>query len=389
MGKHAILSPSSAGRWLVCTPSARLEEQFKDTDSEAAKEGTLAHKLAEIMLSEALRFISVKEALAEYNAIAENGFYNETMHELCSAYKDYALEQFAAAQKHTIDAQIFLETEIDLTDIIPEGFGTIDVQIIADHILDIIDLKYGKGVPVSAEGNKQMMLYALGALKRWEMLYDINEVRMTIYQPRIDNITTAIIEADALRSWGEFVLKPLAEKAFAGEGEFVPGDYCRFCRAKPTCKAHAQMHMQLATSEFLDPALIDDDAVSDILGRADVVKNWLSSVEAYALDQAVNHGKRWPGFKLVEGRSNRVYLDEKKIAAAVKKLGHSNDEIYTKKLIGIGAMEKLLGKGVFAEKLNGLVAKPSGKPTLVFETDKRPELDSSAAAAKDFAEITQ
>jgi hypothetical protein len=388
MGKHAILSPSSASRWLVCSKSARLEEQFPDTDSDVAKEGTLAHKLAEIMLAHKLNMISDKEFSDAFREIHGNVFYDEAMFDYCSDYAAFVIDRFEKAKQHTSDATILLESEVDLRSYIEEGFGTIDNQIIADGVLEITDLKYGKGVPVSAENNKQMMVYALGALEAHDFLYSIKEVRMTIYQPRIDNITEWQVPVGYLKEWGDKELKPLAAKAFAGDGEFIPGEHCRFCRARATCRANGEKHMELAASEFagIQPDLLSEETITEILGKADVIKNWLTAVEDYALKQAVT-GKKWPGFKLVEGRSNRVYADEKKVATAVKKLGFKQDQIYTKKLLGIGAMEKLIGKTVFTEKLNGLVVKPEGKPTLIFESDKRPELDSTAAAIKDFEQI--
>lgn len=389
MAAHALLSPSSASRWLTCTPSAKLEQQFPDKSGTAAAEGTLAHSLGELIIRFKTKQITRVQYARELAKIQTDKLYSHEMFLHSEDYAVYVLEQFATAQAHTKDALLFIEEKIDLTDYIPEGFGTGDAAVIADGVLDFVDLKYGKGVPVSAVDNKQMMLYGLGMLKKFDFLYDIHTVRMTIYQPRLDSISTFEIAATDLKAWADDELKPKAELAFKGEGEFVPGVNCRFCKAAGTCKANAEFNLELAKHEFKNPALLTDEEVSEILDRADLFTKWLAAVEDNALFEAVTNGKKWPNYKLVEGRSNRVYTDEEKVAETLKGKGLPEEKIYTKKLVGITAMEKELTKPVFNDLLGNLVVKPAGKATLVPVTDKRPELNSVEAAVAEFAEISE
>ncbi len=385
---HAILSPSGASRWLACTPSARLEQQFPDRAGSAASEGTLAHTLGELIIRFKLKWILKTQYTKALKEIKSHPQYEDAMFDYADEYACFVIEKFSAAQAHTKDAGLLIEQKLDLTDYVPEGFGTGDAMIIANKTLDFIDLKYGKGVEVTAENNKQMMLYALGALRGFDCLFDIETVRMTIYQPRIGNISTFEMQVEDLRDWAENYLKPRAELAFAGEGEFAPGEACRFCKAAATCKANADFNLELAKYEFKESLLLEDAEISDILSRAGLFTKWLNAVEEHAQHEAVVNGKKWPGYKLVEGRSNRAYLDESKVAELLISKGLEEDKIYQpKKILGITAMEKELGKSDFATYLSPLVIKPAGKPTLVPESDKRPELSSAANAASDFAEV--
>jgi hypothetical protein len=398
-GSHAILSPSSAERWLSCTPSARLEESFPDKSGQAAKEGTLAHSLAELMLTYRLKEINAIQYKARLRKIQADKLYQREMLDFISDYADRIIERFTTAKARTRDARIFLETKFDLTAYAPESFGTGDATIIADAILDIGDLKYGKGVPVSAEKNKQMMLYALGALLAYGFLYTINTVRMTIYQPRLDSVSTWEISVTDLLQWAEDELKPKAALAFDGLGDFNPGKHCRFCKAAGSCKANADFNMEIAKHDFADAVLLTDQAVADILQQADLFRKWLTAVEEHAREQAVKHGKQWPGLKLVEGRSDRIYTSETTVAETLIAAGIEKDTIYApQQLLGITALEKAIGKGKFAELLTPvavegepppvkLVIKPSGKPTLVPLADKRPALNSTERAAEVFSEI--
>ncbi len=387
MSTHAILSPSGASRWLACTPSARLEETFPDRAGEVAAEGTLAHALGELLLRLHTKAINKKAFDKEFKRIQIDPLYDNSMQDYAEDYATFVLERFAEAQAHTKDAMLFLEQKLDLTEYVPDGFGTGDALIIADRTLDIIDLKYGKGVAVFSEKNKQMMLYGLGALRAFDFIYAIDVVRMTIYQPRIDNISTWEIPATELREWAETELRTKAAMAFEGEGEFVPGSHCQFCKAKAVCKAHAEMHLEAAKYEFKEAVLLNDEEVADILNRADAFNKWLNAVQDHALREAVENGKKWPGYKLVEGRSNRMYSDETKVADRLVSIGFKEEVIYTKKLLGITAMEKEITKKVFAENLNDLIIKPDGKPTLVPASDKRPELNSMDAAKADFQTV--
>lgn len=385
---HAILSPSAAQRWLTCTPSARLELSFQDTAGSYAQEGTLAHSIGEAMIRQKQGVITLEELdpfIEEVKAGELGKFYNAEMHEYMDLYSGFVIERFAFAQAHTSDALLFLERKLNLTDYVPEGFGTGDAIIIADHVLEIIDLKYGKGVPVLAEQNKQMMLYSLGALRDFDYMYDIRGVRMTIFQPRLDSISAWEIPVAELRNWAETELKPRAALAFEGAGDFAPGNHCRFCRAKAVCKANASYNLELAVHDFAEPVLLNDDEVADILNRADTFKKWIAGVEEHALHEAVNSGKQWPGYKIVEGKSNRRYTDETQIAEKLKEIGIPEDKIYApKELLGITAMEKAITKAVFNTHLGPFIVKPSGKPTLVHESDKRPAYNS---AKIDFAGI--
>lgn len=375
--KHALLSASSSHRWLNCNPSARLEQEFADRETEAAAEGTAAHALAEHKLRKALK-MRTKKPISEYDS--------DEMDAYTDGYVEFVLEQLAEAKKDCKDPLILVEQKLDFSCFVPDGFGTGDCIIIADKTLHIIDLKYGQGILVEAEGNPQMMLYALGALRLFDSLYDIETVSMTIYQPRRENVSTWSIPVDALMEWTENTLKPKAELAFKGEGEFQPGSWCTFCKAAVKCRARAEAKLQLAQYEFAMPPLLTDEEIEDILARLDGLTKWANEIQAYAQNAAINHGKNWRGFKLVESRTNRKYTDEEAVAQAAKGAGYH--DIYKHSLITITEMERLMGKKTFAEVLGALVIKPQGKPTLVPASDKRPAITSSGAK-QDFTELTE
>lgn len=384
MSSHALLSPSGASRWLACTPSARLEQLFPDNSGEAAKEGTVAHELGEMLLSYHSKKIKKAAYTKALKEIEASPYYNADMQNYMEGYAAFVMERYAAAKKQTKDAVLEIETKLDFSDYVPEGFGTGDATIIANGLLDIIDFKYGKGVQVSAIENRQMMLYALGALAEFDILHDIHNVRMTIYQPRIDNISTWDLPVKDLRFWAETELKPRAVMAFAGEGDFTPGEHCRFCRAKAQCKALAAENLKLAKYDFQRGELLGEDDIADILSQADAFKKWITSVEEYALKEAVDNGRTWPGYKLVEGRSNRVYVNQDEVAKRLIENGIPEAILYTKSLLGITAMEKAVTKKLFEETCSDLVIKPQGKPTLVPLSDKRPALNGYESAINDF-----
>lgn len=375
--KHALLSASSSHRWLNCNPSARLEQEFADRETEAAAEGTAAHALAEHKLRKALK-MRTKKPISKYDS--------DEMDAYTEGYVEFVLEQLAEAKKDCKDPLILVEQKLDFSCFVPDGFGTGDCIIIADKTLHIIDLKYGQGILVEAEGNPQMMLYALGALRLFGSLYDIETVSMTIYQPRRENVSTWSIPVEALMEWTENTLKPKAELAFKGEGEFQPGSWCTFCKAAVKCRARAEAKLQLAQYEFAMPPLLTDEEIEDILTRLDDLTKWANEIQAYAQNAAINHGKNWRGFKLVESRTNRKYTDEAAVAQAAKDAGYH--DIYKHSLITITEMERLMGKKTFAEVLGALVVKPQGKPTLVPASDKRPAITSSGAK-QDFTELTE
>lgn len=386
MTAHALLSPSSAARWLACTPSARMEEMFPDRAGEAAAEGTLAHALGELLIRKETT-IKYGTYAREVKAIQASPYYNAEMQELMEGYRDFVLAEWEKAKRITPDAELKLEAKLDLREWVEEGFGTADAQIISDRTLRIIDLKYGKGVTVSAVGNKQMMLYALGAIREALIYYDIDEVTMTIYQPRTDNISDFAMSVTDLLAWAEDELKPRAALAYAGEGELETGGHCLFCKAKVRCRAYAGKQLEVAKYDFRNADLLDDDEIADVLDRSSDLKNWLGKVEDYALSEAVDNGKRWPGYKLVEGRSVRTYTDQDKVSARLTENGIPEAIIYERKLLGITKMEQAITKKTFSALLSDLVVKPQGKPTLVPATDKRPEWNSTESAIRDFRDI--
>ena len=381
---HALLSPSAASRWLACTPSARLERTFPDSTSEAAEEGTLAHKLAELVLMFRLKKIKRYVYEKKLSEIKGNELYDASMSEYIDGYTDYVIEQYNTALAKTSDAQIFLETRVDLSEFVPEGFGTIDVRIIADGLLRIIDLKYGRGVRVSAIANKQLRLYALGAVRDCDFLYDIDAVELTIYQPRLDNITTEQLSVAQLNEWSESELKPRAVLAFDGVGDYVPGEHCRFCKARGACAANAAKNLEIDEHTHTPVHLLTPEAIADILDRSDELKKWLTAVESYALDQAQHHGKTWPGYKLVAAKSNRKYKDEQSIINSLTTAGFNSDEIAPRSLLSITNLEKKIGAEAFREYAGSFVFKPKGKPTLAPLSDKRPLYDENAQAAEYF-----
>lgn len=371
MAEHALLAASSSHRWLCCTPSAKLEESFENKNSVFAEEGTAAHALAEYKIKNYFGD-KVKKPKSQFDE-KELGYYTDI-------YFDYACELIVEARNRSKDSIILVEQKLDFSNYVPEGFGTGDLVIVADGILDIMDLKYGKGVEVSAVNNPQMMLYAIGALNLFDSLYDIEKVRMTICQPRLDNISAFEIEVDELIKWAEVVVKPKAELAIKGEGDFCAGEHCRFCRVRFNCRARAEENMKMAQYDFRKAPLLTDDEITEILSSINEFQKWANDVQAYALDKAVNEDKKWDGFKLVEGRSSRKYSDEEAVSKTLIQAGFAEDEIYFKSLLSITAMEKVIGKKKFKELLNDLVYKPQGKLTLVFESDKRPEIKNTAQA---------
>ena len=374
---HAILSPSSADRWLHCTRSARLELEFSEKESDAAAEGTAAHALCEHKVKKTLKQRS-RRPISEYDS--------DEMEELTDAYRDYVLEQLTQERQNCPDAQVFVETRLDLTAYVPGSFGTCDCLIVSDDKLHIIDFKYGQGVLVEAEENPQMKLYALGALDIYDGLYDFKEVAMTIFQPRRENVSTWTETVDELRKWAEEELKPKAELADAGEGDFCSGDWCLFCKAAVKCRARAQAKLELAKQEFSLPPIITDEEIEDILPRLPDLTKWANDIMTYATDAALNHGKQWRGFKVVEGRSNRKYSNEDAVIKAAKDAGYT--DIFRTSLITLTEMEKLMGKKKFKDILGGLVVKPQGKPTLVPDTDKRPAITGNDAKSN-FQKITE
>ncbi len=369
---HALLSASSSERWLHCPPSARLGENYEDKGSDYAAEGTDAHSLCEYKLRLAL-------GIDANDPIENLTWYNEEMDDCATGYATYILKQVEAAKQTCADPVVLIEQRVDFSRWVKAGFGTSDAILIADGTMQVIDYKHGRGILVDANENPQMMCYALGALELFDGIYDIDIVRMTIYQPRRDNVSIYELSKDELHRWADEVLKPAADLAFAGDGNFLCGEWCGFCKAKRDCRARADANLKLAQYDFKLPPLLTDEEVEDILSKADELVSWAADIKDYALQQAIS-GKEWSGWKLVEGRSNRKYTNETVVANAISKAGF---DPYEHKVLGITAMQKLLGKSRFDELLATFIEKPQGKPTLVPESDKRPAMNT---AKNDFME---
>ena len=358
MGDHAILSASSSSRWIHCPPSVRLSQKYADEVSPYALEGTSAHALAEYKLKKLLG-IDVKDPTDDLD------FYDEEMDELIDGYASYAAEVISRYESPAV----FVEERLDLSEHVKESFGTADCVVVGGEDLHVIDLKYGQGVLVDAKENSQLMLYGLGALSLFDGIYDIEKVILHIYQPRRCNISTYEINKIELYKWGESV-REIAEKAYKGEGEFSCGDWCIFCKAKNKCRKRAEENLKLAQEEFTLPPELSDDEIEEILPKLDEMEQWVKDIKVYALERALK-GHRWKDLKLVEGRSNRKYVNEDEVINKVKELGFNPFE---EKLLGITAMTKLLGKKVFDENITDLLEKPKGKLTLVNINDKREEV---------------
>ena len=378
-GEHAKLSASAAHRWLNCTAAPAFEAQFPESESPYAAEGTLAHSVCEYKINKLV--IQGKAKCIIPKKYRDDELYSDEMDATSDIYAEYVRRLSMG-----FSAKPFIATEIrvDFSEYVPEGFGTCDCLIIGGDLMHIIDYKHGKGVPVSAEENPQMQLYALGALDMFSALYpDVKQVTMSIVQPRLraeaDSWTTT---ADELRQWGESI-KPTATEAFSGEGKFNPGDHCRFCRGKAECRARAEQFSALNDFKGILPDRLSDAEIGQCLANAKQLSKWVSDLEEYATSKLAR-GEKLPGWKLVEGRSNRAFTNTDKAFEKLINDGYDEALLYDRKPKTLSEVEKLLGKKTFAEELSDFVIKPPGKPTLVPESDKRPELSS---AQSDFADI--
>lgn len=387
---HARLSPSGAKRWLRCTMAPTMEDGIPDNGSVYAAEGTAAHSLAELKLQYETGKITKRTFTLRYNKFkANNEFYSPGMDDYVDEYVGTVMERFNALPNASID----LEVRVDYSDWVPDGTGTSDVVIAADGVIEVIDLKYGKGVPVSAEWNEQAMLYGLGAFHEYDMIYDFQEVRMTIVQPRLGSISTFEMTIEELLSWANDFVKPQAGKAAKGEGEFDPSpDTCQWCKAKGFCKARAEKNLEITSYSnalgFKNPASLSPLELADILAKAKEITSWIKDVEEYSLEIVRDHDARVPGWKLVEGRSNRKLTDEEAAIFVLEAEGFEDDDILKPRTLQtITALEKVVGKKRFAELLGECVVKPEGKPVLVPEEDKRPALNGLASAEEDFGGV--
>ena len=366
MTKHAYLSASASHRWLACPPSAKLCEDYPNETTTYAQEGTDCHELCAYLVEHALGR-EVEDPTPHLS------YYSEEMQECAEQYSQFVLEQLENAKQYCKDPLIFIEQRLDFSRWVERGFGTGDCIIVADTQLQIIDYKHGQGVLVSAENNSQMMCYALGTLSLFESLYNIETISMTIFQPRKANVSTYTPTKSQLLDWADNTLAPTAKLAYEGKGEFKAGNHCQFCLAKSVCRKRAEYNLELAKHDFANPDILSDEEIAAILAKIDQLVSWANDVKAYALSQAMA-GVVFHGYKLVEGRSTRKFADEHKVAEVAKEAGFNP---YEQKLLGITALTKLMGKKKFDELLGSLVYKPTGKPTLVPNTDKRAELTTA------------
>lgn len=377
MAKHAYLAASASERWLKCPPSAKLCAQEEDRGSPYAQQGTDAHELAAYLAEKAL-------GRSSRDPTEDLTYYDAEMQEAAEGYAAFVMEQVAEAKKLCADPLVCIEQTLDFSKWVEHGFGTGDCVIVADDLLHIVDLKYGLGVLVTASGedgsgNSQLKCYALGALDTFGDLYDIRRIRLSIYQPRRDNVDTFELSKEDLLKWADEVLAPIARLAYEGKGDFTAGEHCQFCKVKASCRKRAEYSMELAKYDFAEAPTLDAEEIAAILPQIDSLVSWAEDIKSYALEQALS-GVHYPGFKVVEGRSNRKYIDEAAVAKVVSDAGY---DPYEKKLLGITAMQRQLGKKRFEELLTGLVVKPQGKPVLAPNTDTRPEFNT---AANDFME---
>ena len=379
--KHARLSASSAFRWINCPGSVALSDQCPvPASSSYADEGTLAHAIGELKLRFVNEEISKQQLNARMKPLLQSEYYCGEMEEATTYYADAVIEALEAAGD---EAELMVEQQFSLDKWVPEGFGTSDAVVIGNGMIQVIDLKYGKGIKVDAKGNPQLRLYGLGAANLFAGLYDFDTVKTTIIQPRLDHISTEELPLKELLLWAEDEVKPRARMAMDGTDYTAVGDWCRFCPAKAACRKRAEYNLSLAKDDFRKPPLLTDEEIGEVLRRADELQHWASDVSAYALDQALA-GKQYDGWKLVEGRSNRKYVDDKQVIEALTRAGYDEAMLFERKLYGITAMEKIVGKKKLMDILNGLIVKPAGKPVLVPESDKREAINTAEAAKADF-----
>lgn len=382
---HTLLSPSSSHRWLICTPSAKLESYEPSTFSIYAKEGTEAHALAELKLSYMLGHIDDKLYETKFNEFKMTSeYYNQEFNDYVN---DYCQEVMTIVKEDYkgLNVKVYLEEFVKFDDIVPEGGGTSDVVIVGNNFIHIVDLKFGKGVPVSAIGNPQLRLYALGAIKTHVRECTCVEARMTIIQPRLNDISTDFISAKDLNDWAINFVKPQAELAIAGKGKLVAGEHCKFCKLRGKCQERADKQLAQAQAEFenavvenhiMKPADMSPEILARVLDIAPHFIDWFKDVQAYAMNAAINEGVKIPGYKIVEGRSTRIITDVDAVAEKLMTAGFSEDDyLKPRELLGITSLEKNIGKKLFNSLCEQFIIKPAGKPTLVPESDKRQSID--------------
>jgi len=378
---HALLSPSSSHRWINCTPSARLEEHVEDKGSEYAEQGTCAHALCECKLRHLLGTEDM-ESINEFKSLRDK-WYDTEMENCTSDYVEIVWNKYQEALKTDPRAQLLVEQKLNFSSWIPDSFGTADAEIVTEDVMEVVDFKYGKGVEVSAVRNTQMMIYALGALGDFDLDYDIKEVRMTIVQPRIHNVSEWSISTDELKQWADTTLRAAALMAYEGKGEQKAGEWCKFCKVKARCAVLANEAIA-AYTQHTEKTLISDDDMPSVLALIPAIKSWCTAVEDYATAQAIL-GHKWVGYKLVEGRSIRKITDPDGLSAKLEFAGY-HDIYKPAELKSLGDLERQIGKKTFADLSAGYVDKPAGKPTLVTDDDKRPEINVNTAV-EDFKDV--
>lgn len=372
---HAILSASSSHKWLVCTPSARLEEKFPSKTSEYMEEGTLAHEIAEIKVRNYFTVMSKATYTRRVNKLKKNEHFNTEMLVHTEKYLEYIKEQ---ALRTKATPFIAIEQKVDFSKYVPEGFGTADCILISGNTLQIIDFKYGKGVKVDAENNPQMMLYALGALSQFGIFYDIKCIKMSIVQPRIENVSEFEISKEELLDWGENTVKPQAQKAFAGIGNFVQGDHCQFCKAKGACEFRAKENIKIVEEIKKVSGVLTNTQISEMLTKTEGVEQWIKDLKANALEKILK-GEDIPNWKAVEGKSNRKIVDIDKAFEILEANGFDQAILYERKPITLTQLEKVVGKKKLTETIGDYIEKPKGAPTLAKASDKRKSFRISAA----------
>ena len=373
---HAVLSASSSHKWLVCTPSATLEEEFPNKTSEYMAEGTLAHEIAEFRVSSYFLEAMPKSTYTRrLNKFKKEELFDNEMLVHTDTYLEYIKEE---AMKTSNKPFIAVEQRVDFSKYVPEGFGTADCIIISGDTLQVIDFKYGKGVKVEAQDNPQMKLYALGVLSQYGMFYNIKYIKMSIVQPRIDNISSYEIPVEPLLEWGEKIVKPQAQKAFMGIGDFVQGEHCKFCRAKGACEFRATENMKVIKEIQNTTGIVSNDDLGEMLSKTDGIEQWIKDLRSYALEQILK-GEKVPGWKAVEGKSNRKIVDVDKAFEILEANGYDKAILYERKPITLTQLEKVVGKKKLSETIGDYIEKPKGAPTLAKEEDKRELYKVSAA----------
>jgi hypothetical protein len=388
MAEHSIVGPSAAERWFNCPPSALLESKMKDSSSSYAEEGSLAHELGKIKLQYHFGLIRQREYEKSFEKIKAHTYYTKELYKFTMDYVDFCLDVYYKIQRKNETVDVFIEEKIKLDYYIPDGVGTADFVVIANKVLHVIDLKFGANKYVNAEDNKQFKIYALGTLVAHSEVYEIDKIEMTVYQPRMDNISTETISAKRLLNWGENILKPAAELAYYGHGEKTAGDHCQFCKIKGRCNTFAEAKNEAAKLEFKDPDLLTDEELVAIYPKLKQIKSWAEAVEKYMLSQALKEGYEWKGLKLVAGgQGRRTFTNEDAVVKRLKEM--EVRESYYTALASLTKIETALGKSVFSSKLGDLVHRPAGKPTLTDINDPRPAYDRNKEAAEIFKDIDE